>query len=155
MGRGSGWVSVSLPPCPTRSMTPEERAEQSAMMEAELERYLHHAELRKLRKERTTPEQRARKAAQDDTRKLRALLREAADAARWERITAALDVYGMQAWGAKEKVAKLREQVTRRTARVYARAAAGCEVSADYLADDSTDALCAEVFTDPAAPVQQ
>jgi hypothetical protein len=134
-------------------MTPAERAEQSAMMEAELERYLHLAELRKLRKERTTPEQRARKAAQDDARKLRALLREAAEANQWARIETALD--GFAAFECRRKANALRDKVKQRTARVYARAAAGCDVSAAYLADDSTDALYAEAFNEPAAPVQQ
>lgn len=146
MGRGSGWVSVSLPPCPIRRQSPEEAAETAAAFDAELARYLHGVELRERRKGRTTPEQRARKAAQDETRKLRALLTEAADAARWERITAALDVYGMQAWGAKEKAAKLRDKVNQRTAKVYERAANGCEIAAAYLADASLDSLYAEAF---------
>lgn len=150
---GMQWQSVNLPPVPIRRASPEERAEQSVMVEAELERYLHHAELRKLRKERTTPEQTARKAAQDDTRKLRALLRETADAARWARIETALD--GFTAFECRRKVDALRDKVKQRTARVYARAAAGCDVSAAYLADDSTDALYAEAFNEPAAPVQQ
>ena len=143
---GNQWQSVSLPPCPIRRQTPEEAAEIAAAFDADIARYLHARELRERRKTRTTPEQRARKAAQDDTRKLRALLREAAEASRWERITAALDVYGMQAWGAKEKAAKLRDKVNQRTRRLYERAAQGCEVSAAYLADDSIDALYAEAF---------
>jgi len=146
MGRGSGWVSVSLPPCPIRRQTPEEAAETAAAFDADIARYLHARELRERRKTRTTPEQRARKAAQDDTRKLRALLREAAEASRWERITAALDVYGMQAWGAKEKAAKLRDKVNQRTAKVYECAANGCEIAAAYLADASLDSLYAEAF---------
>jgi hypothetical protein len=117
-------------------------------MEAEVERYLHHAESRKLRKARTTPEQRARKAAQDDTRKLRALLRETADAARWARIETALD--GLMAFEYRRKADALRAKLAQRTAKVYAKAAAGCEVSAAYLADDSTDALYAEAFNGPA-----
>jgi len=100
---GNQWQSVSLPPCPIRRQTPEEAAETAAAFDADIARYLHARELRERRKTRTTPEQRARKAAQDDTRKLRALLREAAEASRWERITAALDVYGMQAWGGEGK----------------------------------------------------
>lgn len=123
------------------------------MMEAGLERYLHDAELRKLRKERTTPEQRARKAAQDDTRKLRALLRETAEANRWARIVAALD--GLTAYEARAKADALRDKVTQRTARVYARAAAGCMVSAEFLADESADDLYREAFTAPAGSLQQ
>ena len=125
------------------------------MMDAHIARYLHGVELRAKRKGRTTEAQRARKAAQDETRKLRALLREAAEASRWERITAALDVYGMQAWGAKEKAAKLRDKVNQRTAKVYAKAAAGCIVSAEFIADETADELYREAFSEPAAPVQQ
>jgi len=155
MGRGSGWVSVSLPPCPIRRQTPEEAAETAAAFDAGIARYLHGVELRERRKDRTTPEQRARKAAQDETRKLRALLREAAEASRWERITAALDVYGMQAWGAKEKATKLRGKVNQRTAKVYAKAAAGCMVSAEFIADKSDAELYREAFTAPAGSLQQ
>ena len=143
---GNQWQSVSLPPCPIRRQTPEEAAETAAAFDADIARYLHARELRERRKTRTTPEQRARKAAQDDTRKLRALLREAAEASRWERITAALDVYGMQAWGAKEKATKLRGKVNQRTAKVYECAANGCEIAAAYLADASLDSLYAEAF---------
>jgi hypothetical protein len=124
------------------------------MMEAEMERYLHDAELRKLRKARTTPEQRARKAAQDEVRKLRGLLRETAEANRWARITAALDVYGMQAWGAREKAAKLRDKAKQRAAKVYAKAAAGCTVSAEFIANEA-DALYSAAFNDPAGSLQQ
>jgi hypothetical protein len=134
-------------------MTPAERAEQSAMMEAELERYLHLAELRKLRKERTTPEQRARKAAQDDTRKLRGLLREAAEANRWARIETALD--GPFAFEWRRRVDALRDKVKQRTARVYARAAAGCMVSAEFIADDEADALYTAAFNSADAEVPQ
>jgi hypothetical protein len=123
------------------------------MIEAELERYLHDAELREARKARTTPEQRARKAAQDEVRKLRGLLRETAEAARWARIETALD--GFMAFECRAKADALRAKLAERTARVYTRAAAGCEVSAAYLADDSTDALYAEAFNDPAGSLQQ
>lgn len=150
MGRGSSWASVPLPPAPIRRQTPQERTATAALFDANVTRYLHDAELRKLRKARTTPEQCARKAAKDDVRKLRGLLREAAEANRWERITAALDVYGMQAWGAKEKAAKLRDKVKQRTARVYARASAGCIVSAEFIADESADELYREVFNEQA-----
>ena len=151
MGRGSGgWASVSLPPAPIRKATPEEREAIAAEFDAVVTRYLHARELRERRKTRTTPEQRARKAAQDEVRKLRALLREAADAARWERITALLDDIGMQADGAKAKADRLRDNVKRRTAKVYAKAAAGCLVCAEFLADESADELYREAFTDPA-----
>jgi len=152
---GNQWQSVSLPPCPIRRQTPEERAEQTAMMDAHIARYLHGVELRAKRKGRTTEAQRARKAAQDETRKLHALLREAAEASRWERITAALDVYGMQAWGAKEKAAKLRDKVNQRTAKVYAKAAAGCIVSAEFIADEAADELYREAFTVSTGSLQQ
>lgn len=125
-------------------MSAEERAANSAAMEAEVARCLHHAELRKQRKVRTTPEQRARKAAQDDVRKLRALLGEAADAARWARIETALD--GFAAFEYRAKADALRTRLAERTAKVYAKAAAGCMVSAAYLADDATTALHAAVF---------
>ena len=125
------------------------------MMDAHIARYLHGVELRAKRKGRTTEAQRARKAAQDETRKLHALLREAAEASRWERITAALDVYGMQAWGAKEKAAKLRDKVNQRTAKVYAKAAAGCIVSAEFIADEAADELYREAFTVSTGSLQQ
>jgi hypothetical protein len=150
---GMQWQGVNLPPVPIRRASPEERAEQSAMMEAELERYLHDAELRKLRKERTTPEQRARKAAQDDVRKLRGLLREAAEANRWARIETALD--GFMAFEYRRKADALRDKVKQRTARAYARAAAGCIVSAEFIADESADDLYREAFNDPAGSLQQ
>lgn len=145
---GRNWCSASLPPPPIHRATPEERAEIAAMVDAHLAHYMHAAELRKLRKARTTPEQRARKAAQDDTRKLRGLLREAAEAARWARIETALD--GIMAFECRAKADALRDQVTRRTRRVYERAANGCEIAAAYLADESTDALYTAVFTEPA-----
>lgn len=141
---GSQWQSVNLPPTPIRRATPEQRAEQSAITEAWLARYLHDAELRARRKTRTTPEQRSRKAAQDTVRKLRALVREAADVARWARIETALD--GFMAFECRTKADALRAKVDQRTRRLYERAAQGCEVSAAYLADDSTDPLYAEAF---------
>jgi hypothetical protein len=114
------------------------------MVDAEVARYLHGVELRAKRKERTTDAQRERKAAQDFTRKLRAMLRDAADAARWARIETALD--GLLAFEYRAEADKLRAQVTQRTRQVYERAAQGCDVSATYLADEVTDALYVEVF---------
>lgn len=110
-----------------------------------MKRYLHHAELRKLRKARTTPEQRARKAAQDDVRKLRAVLREAAEVARWAKIETALD--GLAAFECRTKADALRAKVAGRTARMYARAAAGCMVSAEFIADETADELYRAAFT--------
>lgn len=153
MGRGSQWASVSLPPVPIHRQTPEERAATAALFDAVTARSLHDRELRAAKAARTTPEQRARKDAQDQVRKLRALLRETADAARWARIETALD--GFMAFEYRRKADALRAKLTQRTAKVYAKAGAGCEVSAAYLADDSTDALYAEAFNEPAAPVQR
>ncbi len=118
------------------------------MMDAHLARYLHAAELRAQRKARTTPEQRARKASQDEVRKLRALLRETADAARWARIETALG--GFTAFECRAKADALRTKLTQRTAKVYAKAAAGCMVSAEFIADESADELYREAFTAPA-----
>jgi hypothetical protein len=122
--------------------------EQAAMMDAALARYLHGVEIRERRKGRTTPEQRARKAAQDDTRKLRALLHEAAEASRWARIETALD--GLTAFECRAKADRIRAKVEQRTAKVYAKAAAGCIVSAEFIADEATDALYREALTAPA-----
>lgn len=143
---GSQWQSVNLPPTPLRRhiTTPEEREANDAMLADYLARYDRGVELRAKRKERTTDAQRARKAAQDDTRKLWALLREAADAARWARIETALD--GFMAFECRAKAEALRAKVEQRTRRLYERAAQGCEVSAAYLADESTDPLYAEAF---------
>jgi hypothetical protein len=118
------------------------------MMEAEAARCLHHAELRKQRKARTTPEQRARKAAQDDARKLRALLGEAADAARWARVETALG--GVAAFEYRAKADALRARVLQQTAKAYAKAVAGCMVSAEFIADESAGELYRAVLTEPA-----
>lgn len=145
MGRSSYCVGGSLPPIPRPPPRPAWTAEE---MEADAARYEvlaakleREAAKRARRKTRTTPEQRARKAARDYVRVLRRLLGEAAEAARWERITAALDDLGMQAAGAKAKAEVLRDRVRQRTAEVYARAAAGCDECAAYLADESADDL--------------
>lgn len=155
MARDSGWGSVSLPAAPIRRQTPEEREATAALFDAYVARYLHDREARERRKARTTPAQRARRAAQDGTRKLRALLRETAEAARWEHITAALDDLGMQADAAKANADRLRASVTRRTRRVYQRAADGCMVSADFIADESADELYRMAFTKPGGSPQQ
>jgi len=147
---GSQWQSVSLPPTPLRRAaprTPAEQAANDAIVDAEIARYFHEAELRAAKKARTTPEQRARKAAQDETRKLRVLLRETADAARWARIETALD--GFMAFECRAKADALRTKVTQRTAKVYTKAAAGCMVSAAFIADESADELYREVFNTP------
>lgn len=123
------------------------------MITANLARYLHDAELREQRKTRTTPEQRARKAAQDEVRKLRGLLREAAEASRWARIETALD--GFMAFECRRKADALRAKLTQRTAKVYAKAAAGCMVSAEFIADDEADALYSAAFNDPAGSLRQ
>lgn len=154
MGRSSYCAGGGLPPTPRPpprpAWTPAEIEADAARYEAMAARIEREAAKRARRKVRTTPEQRARKAAQDEVRILRRLLHEAAEAARWGRIVAALDDLGIQADGAKAKADALREKVKQRTAKVYAKAAAGCLVCADYLADDSTDALYCEAFSVPA-----
>lgn len=154
MGRSSYCVGGSLPPLPRPpprpAWTPAEIEADAARYEAMAARIEREAAKRARRKVRTTPEQRARKAAQDEVRILRRLLHEAVEAARWGRIVAALDDLGMQADGAKAKADALRAKVKQRTAKMYAKAAAGCLVCADYLADDSTDALYCEAFSVPA-----
>lgn len=148
MARSRAGPGAWLPPCPIQPLTPAERIAQSAMIAAVLQRTLREAELRKARKVRTTPEQRARKAAQDDVRKLRALLGKAADAARWARVETALD--GFAAFECRAKADVLRAKLTWRTAKVYAKAAAGCMVSAEFIADESADGLYRAALTEMA-----
>lgn len=133
-----------------RKPTAEQCAATAAMMEAELARYFRGVEIRARGAGgvRTTPAQRARKAAQDEVRKLRALLHETTDAARWARIETALD--GFAAFECRAKADALRAKVNQRTAKVYAKAAAGCMVSAEFIADEAMDALYRDAFTTPA-----
>lgn len=155
MGRRSSWASVSLPSPPIRRATPEEREATAAMVADMLAKRERYAAIHAERKARETPEQREAKAARDYIRWLRRQLRRAADAARWERIAAALDVHGWQYAGAKAKADPIRERVRERTAEAYARAAAGCLVCATFIADESADDLYREAFNEPAAPVRQ
>lgn len=140
-----GSLHANLDPVPIRRATPEEAAAIAAEFAAELERYTQRADAYARRKARETPAQRERRAATADVRKLRELLHKAADAARWERITAALDTLGFQADAARATADTLRAKVTERTARLYTRAAAGCEVCAAFLADESLAPLYAEI----------
>lgn len=158
MSRGrcaGGWCSANLPPPPIRRAPPKEReacaAEFEAFTTAALARMERYAE----RKARETPEQREAKAARDYVHWLRRMLRRAVDAARWERLTVALDAYAWERDEAKRKADELRERITQRTREVYSRAAAGCLTCAAFLADESTDDLYREAFNEPAAPVQQ
>ena len=150
MGRRSGggrWASASLTSCPIRPRPPKSPAEVEADMlrwEAMADDMERRAAAYARHKASRTPEQVARKNAQDDTRRLRALVRRAVDAVRWARIEGALD--GPWAFEYNAKADALRAKVTQRTAAVYAKAAAGCEVSAAYLADAETDALHAAVL---------
>ena len=116
MGRGSQWASVSLPPVPIRRATPEEREATAAMIADILARRERYAAAHAQRKARTTPEQRARRAARDEVRKLRGLLHEAAEASRWARIETALD--GLMAFECRAKADALRAKLTQRTRRV-------------------------------------
>lgn len=150
MGRGSGWVSVSLPPAPIRRQTPEGRARTAAEFEAFTAAAIDRRDQWEKRKAAMTPEAREAKAARDYVHWLRRQLRRAADATRWERVTAALEAHAWERDEAKRKADELRERVRNRTADTYKRAAAGCLTCAAYLADDSTDALYAEAFNDPA-----
>src|SRR5690348_1660520 len=107
------------------------------------------------RKAAMTPEAIAAKAARDYVHWLRRQLRRAADAARWERLTVALEAYAWEREEAKRKADELRERVRDRTADTYKRAAAGCLACAAFIADESADELYREAFTAPAAPVRQ
>lgn len=161
MGRGSQWAGARLPPTPLRSRTPTPAEREAAAAASEafitevLERYDRNAAITAQRKARETPEQRERKAARDYVHWLRRQLRRAADAARWERITAALEAHAWEREGAKRKADELRERIKQRTRETYSRAAAGCLVCAQFIADESADELYREVFSEPAAPVQQ
>jgi len=143
---------VSLPSPPIRRATPEEREATAAMVADMLAKRERYAAIHAERKARETPEQREAKAARDGIRWLRRQLRRAADAARWERLTVALDAYAWEREDAKRKADELRERVRDRTADTYKRAAAGCCISAAFIADESADDLYREAFT---APVQQ
>jgi len=107
------------------------------------------------RKARETPEQREAKAARDYVHWLRRQLRRAADAARWERVTVALEAYAWERDEAKRKADELRERVRNRTADTYRRAAAGCLYCAEFIADESADDLYREAFSGPAGSLQQ
>lgn len=151
MGRGSVWASVSLPPTPLRARpkTPEQREADAAEWEAFTDTALARIEAWEKRKATMTPEAKAAKAARDYVHWLRRQLRRAADAARWERITAALEAHAWERDDAKRKADELRERVRNRTADTYKRAAAGCLVCAAFIADESADELYREVFSEP------
>ena len=144
MGRGSQWASVSLPPAPIHKATPEQSAETAAMVADMLARHDRNAAAYAERTARPTDAQRERRAARDYARKLRALLRETAEANRWARIETALD--GFTAFECRAKADALRDKVKQRTRRLYERAAQGCEVSAAFLADENLDPLYAEAL---------
>lgn len=150
VSRGSsGWASVSLPPAPIRPATPEERAACAAEFEVFTAATIARAERYAERKARETPEQKADKAARDYVRWLRRQLRRAADAARWEAVTVALEAYAWERGDAKAKADALRGRVKQRTRETYSRAAAGCLHCAEFIADESADALYSAVFTTP------
>ena len=162
MGRRSGggrWVSVSLPPPPIRQKSPEEReaagAASDAFIAEVLAQYDRNAARTAARKAAMTPEAKAAKAARDYVHWLRRQLRRAVDAARWERTTVALEAHAWEREDAKRKADELRQRVRDRTADTYKRAAAGCLACAAFIADESADELYREVFSEPAAPVQQ
>jgi len=158
MGRGSGggaWASVSLPPVPIRRATPEEREAIAAEFETFTAAAIARRDRWEKRKAAMTPEAIAAKAARDYVHWLRRQLRRAADAARWERTTVALEARAWEREDAKRKADELRERVRDRTADTYKRAAAGCLTCAAFIADESADELYREVFSEPAAPVQQ
>ena len=158
MGRRSGggrWASVSLPPVPIRKATPEEREAAAAMVADMLAHHDRCAAIYAERKARETAEQREAKAARDSVHWLRRQLRRAADAARWERLTVALEAHAWEREEAKRKADELRERIAQRTRETYSRAAAGCHVCAAFIADESADDLYREAFNEPAAPVRQ
>lgn len=155
MGRRSSWASVSLPPPPIRHMTPEERETRAAEFEAFTAAALANIDRWEKRKAAMTPAAREAKAARDYVHWLRRQLRRAVDAARWERITAALEAHAWERDEAKRKADELRERITQRTRETYSRAAAGCEVCAAFIADEAADDLYREAFNEPAVPVPQ
>lgn len=142
---------MSLPPIPKpRQWTPEEREAHAAEFETFTADALANIDRWEKRKVAMTPEAREAKAARDYVQWLRRQLRRAVDAARWERITAALEAHAWEREDAKRKADELRERITQRTREVYSRAAAGCLTCAAFIADESADELYRETFTDPA-----
>lgn len=120
-----------------------------AAVAAGVERSIKWLEANAARKERETPEQKANKAARDYARWNKRQLRLAVRAVQWERVTVALGAYAWEREDAKRKADEWRERIKQRTRETYSRAAAGCLTCAAYLADDSTNALYAEVFNVP------
>ena len=155
MGRGSGWASVSLPPTPLRvkpyAPTPEEVEADALRYEALFDELTAKREAWEKRKAAMTPEAKAAKAARDYVHWLRRQLRRAADAARWERLTVALEAHAWEREDAKRKADELRERITQRTRETYSRAAAGCETCAAFIADESANELYREVFSESPA----
>lgn len=142
---------MSLPPIPKpRQWTPEEREAHAAEFEAFTADALANIDRWEKRKTAMTPEAREAKAARDYVHWLRRMLRRAVDAARWERLTVALEAYAWEREDAKRKADELRERITQRTRETYSRAAAGCLTCAAFIADEATDELYREVFNAPA-----
>lgn len=150
MSRSRHAASVSLPPVPIRRATPEERAAWAAEFEAFTAAAVARMERYAERKARETPEQREAKAARDYVHWLRRQLRRAIDAARWERLTVALEAHAWERDEAKRKADELRERIAQRTREVYSRAASGCLYCAAFIADEAADLLYREVFNVPA-----
>jgi hypothetical protein len=144
---------VSLPPTPLRvkpyAPTPEEIKADALRYEALFDELTAKREAWEKRKAAMTPEAKAAKAARDYVHWLRRQLRRAADAARWERLTVALEAHAWEREDAKRKADEVRERVRNRTADTYRRAAAGCLTCAAFIADESADELYREVFSEP------
>lgn len=149
-----GLEYVSLPPLVLRERTPEERAEQATLM-AE---YLADVERRAKETERQrqwraahpiTEAERERRQSKALCRTLRRTLPEAAEAQTFARAATLLDdKLGLIAWPARDTADKLCARAGQRTRKVYSRAAAGCEVCAEFLADEVMDDFYQEAFAE-------
>lgn len=146
---GSQWQSVSLPPVPIRKATPEQCAE-SATWFAEFEKRAEQRARWRANAKPRTPEQVERKHEADRVRvlkgrltKLRDALRNAAAARTYARFAWALD-RGGQGWPAANVTHKLTADVAGRMEHFTKRAAEGCALSAEFIADAEVIALYAE-----------
>ena len=149
MGRGSQWASVSLPPVPIRKQTPEERAERDTFWAEYWKRTEQRTRWNANAKPRT-PEQVERKRAADRVRVLRGrltnlrnALRNAAAARTYARYAWVLD-RGGQGWPACNATHKLTADVEQRMEHFTKRAAEGCALSAEFIADAEVTALYGE-----------
>jgi len=146
---GSQWQSVNLPPVPIRKASPEHCAESAAWF-AEFEKRTEQRARWRANATPRTPEQVERKRTADRVRvlrnrltNLRNALRNAAAARTYARFAWALDRSG-QGWPAANVTHKLTTDVSGRMEHFTNRAAEGCALSAEFIADAEVIALYAE-----------